>query len=107
MMSIKNRIEKLIVIVIEANSVFQHYMKNTKNGFIELEQTRVMWDPSPFTNDPTGIRLLEEIYRKINIQIEKTGEKPQGIALSVPGTLKNNNIIIRSSRLGILEHLDI
>lgn len=94
--------KKLIVTLLESTFVYQYIVRISSNLIVESIPLST-WDPTKYLTDRTGHRLAEEVYRKIKMQIDQHGIKPDGIAISLPGTLQNQTTILRSSRLGILE----
>lgn len=58
--------------------------------------------------DPKGIRLLEEVVRRLRYACDTTfQELPDLIVVSTPGTIQRNQIIARASRLGIIEPVNV
>jgi predicted NBD/HSP70 family sugar kinase len=65
------------------------------------------WDCSSYLDDQTGVRLAEEILRRLRLATDTLKHRPDVVALSMPGTLEGDTTVARSTRLGILEPLNI
>jgi glucokinase len=65
------------------------------------------WDPSKYLTDDDGIRLVEELIRRIRLAWKKSTKVSDGIVLTLPGTISRNQEIVSSSRLGIHKPLNI
>jgi glucokinase len=65
------------------------------------------WDPQPFLTDSKGLRLLEEIARRIQTLRSRTHEQVDFLAFTLPGTLEGVSTIDGSSRLGIYDLIDV
>jgi predicted NBD/HSP70 family sugar kinase len=97
----------LLVTAVEAFGVRHSVYRNTGGTWERHEIDNDRWDCSPYFTDPTGVRLMEEVVRRSRRIFGNLGEEPTAIALTLPGTLEGTTTIQRSTRLGILEPINI
>jgi predicted NBD/HSP70 family sugar kinase len=103
-----SRAEKLVLIVaVESVGAWNFAYRGSTEGLqtIPLENDR--WDCTPYFDDPSGLRLVEEIIRRCRTLIRSLGHQPDAIGLTMPGTIGGATTVERSTRLGILEPVDI
>lgn len=65
------------------------------------------WDTEPYLGDVDGMRLIEEIGRRVRSTAVSTGHEPDAVAVVMPGTIHQNSIIGRSTRLNIRTRVDL
>ena len=65
------------------------------------------WDCLKFTRFEGGIRLLDEILRRCQVIENQYNISCDGIALSIPGRLNGNSIVLSSTRLGITQQVNV
>ena len=86
----------------------RQYIVKRRAGLIDSEPEALpSWDPRKFLSDPRGLRLIEEVVRRLRELIPKLETQPEAVALSLPGTLEGTSICSGSSRLGIYETVDV
>lgn len=66
-----------------------------------------IWDPQPYTSDSSGRRLFEEVGRRCARAAAADGDDFIGVAISMPGTLKDSRQITTSSRLNVRNSIDV
>ena len=103
---------KIIYVVKLETSISSIHRIRTTGSPLEWSYDRVTRFSSAdciFKNqDENGIRLLEEIVRRLQYACDTTfKEYPDLIVVSTPGTIQKNQIIARASRLGITEPINV
>jgi predicted NBD/HSP70 family sugar kinase len=99
--------KELLIIGIEASIVTQVRATVRTPGVVP-EITRLpSWDPRPFSDDPTGRRLFEEVARHCKQVISSQKGAPPSLAITLPGSIQGTTLLSRSSRLGVMQPLDV
>jgi glucokinase len=99
--------KQLLVVVVESTGA-QHSTVHYKRGIAAIEQAHdTQWDCAQYFDDPTGVRLVEEIIRRSRVHIADSGQQPDAIAITLPGSIEDASRVARSTRLGILQPVDI
>ncbi len=92
--------QSLSILILETRQVTHHTISLGPNGEIDFLDKH-NWDPQNHLNDPSGQRFFDELSRQTTKFWGKKNFEPDGIAISMPGSLDNNQLIKSSSRLGI------
>lgn len=87
------------LICLEKEFCYMVFATVTNNGDINNIIKEVSWDPQPYI-EKTGVRLFEELSRRIKKNYSEY-VKLEKIIISMPGTIKENAIVVSSSRIGI------
>lgn len=90
----------IIVIILESTFVSQ-YILSLENNVVANKELISTWDPTSYLSDPSGRRLMEEAFRRVRQHLERF--KVKRVAISLPGTLQDDRVLLRSSRLGIYQ----
>ena len=100
--------EKTVLAVhIEADAV-KISLFRCKGSSLELVEGRgSSWDCKSFTVAGDGLRLFEEIGRRVARVIRTTQLQPALIAVGLPGVINGTCEITRSSRLGIFSAVNV
>lgn len=93
--------------VVEATSVRQHAFQWKGPILKPFQTTPTTWDCSPYLDDPGGLRLAEEIVRRTRSFASALSINPDAVAISLPGTLDGHKTVVRSTRLGIRDRLNV
>src|SRR6185436_3158187 len=94
----------LAVIAVEANGVHQ-VLLTCGDEIHVLNETR--WDCSTHLDDRSGMRLIEEVQRRLRKTLDEQKKTPAAVVLSLPGTIEGETKVLRSTRLGIIDGIDI
>lgn len=101
------RIVNASALVLQIEATFVNvYKVIIKEAEIQGEPLHIeSWDPQPYFSDRKGVRFFEEISRRTqNICLN---EQIDCLALTLPGTLDGVTTIEGSSRLGILDSVNV
>lgn len=96
-----------VVLAVETNFVIPAVVKVSGDTISDYGPKISKWDCSKYLDDRTGVRLVEELLRRTRILISSLGKIPDGIAVTLPGTLDGNSTVLRSTRLGIREPVNV
>jgi len=89
------------LVAVAESTYAQHEMITFGAGRIQGREACGQWDCSTFLNDPSGLRLAEEMVRRIR-PLSSDAEPPiDAVAVTLPGTLDGHETVLRSTRLGI------
>lgn len=92
------------LICLEKEFCYMMFATVTNNGDINNIVKDFQWNPQTYIEE-TGVRLFEEISRRIKKNFPKYSQLEK-IIISMPGTIKENAIVISSSRIGIRKRID-
>lgn len=97
----------LLVAAVEARSIRPAVFECHGDQLQRLVMSSADWDCSTFLGDSTGVRLVEEIGRRIRKARQELGRDIAYVGLSVPGTVDGTHTVVRSSRLNIRSPLNV
>lgn len=92
------------LICLEKEYCYVVFATLTNNGDIKEVISEFTWNLQRYIEE-TGVRLLEELCRKIRKNYPEYS-KLEKIIISMPGTIKENSVVISSSRIGIRKRID-
>jgi glucokinase len=92
-----------LILVLEASYVRQYAVRSARGAIDDLPTQLASWDPATFCDHPRGIRLIEEIVRRVRDLTPKIAPSPVAVAISLPGTVEGCSVVSGSSRLGIYD----
>ena len=95
----------ITVVLLEELEVKIYTCSTSQDNSIEI-LFKENWNPSKYLSDPNGQRLIEEIARRVRNHWKENNLNPEHVAISMPGTLQDENRLISSSRLGIRKPVD-
>lgn len=96
-----------VVIVVEATFVIQTVLSVSGSRIKKHSVQPFKWDCSKYLDDRCGTRLFEEILRRTHKILNDLERTPDGIAITLPGTLEGHSVVLRSTRLGIREPIEV
>lgn len=99
--------QHFLVTIVETTFVHQAIYKVADEEIVPVDGKSQTWDCSGFLDDKTGVRLFEELQRRTKTLISGANKKVDAIAISLPGTLNGETKVVRSTRLGIYDPIDI
>ncbi|WP_144118332.1 ROK family protein [Catellatospora sichuanensis] len=97
----------ILVAAAEATYVKQEVVELTPAGLQRIPIPPSSWDCTPFLTDPTGLRLAEEMVRRVRTLSGEIGKIFDNVVVTLPGTLESHTTVLRSTRLGIREAIDL
>jgi predicted NBD/HSP70 family sugar kinase len=97
----------ILVIAIESVGASTRIVVHDEKDNQLSEAAAEDWDCSQYFEDPSGLRLIEQVIRRSNVYISAAGRSPDAIAVTLPGSIADGATIVRSTRLGILEAINV
>jgi glucokinase len=102
------RANKLILVVaIESVGALQQTVQYASQTEEPQALDEHEWDCSRYFSDPTGLRLFEEVIRRVRTYMADSGRQPNAVVVTLPGSVKDAACIERSTRLSILHPIDV
>lgn len=71
------------------------------NGHCAIDPTQKKWSPKRLLTHPQGDALLDSVVARVQQFLDSTGTGIDALVLCVPGTIRDDEVIARSTRLGI------
>ena len=98
----------ILVLLVERTFITPAWVRIKDNATLDENYENQSWEcRSEYFESKSGDRLFDEILRKLNVFLGNRKELPDGIAISVPGTVEGSHKILSSKRLGIVSPIDV
>jgi len=97
----------LAVVNIESTGASLEILETRTGQSFDAVLGPVRWDTAPYLTGDDGLRLLEEVGRRVQIAADSRKIKLDALALVMPGTIRDGTTVGRSTRLRILKPLNV
>jgi predicted NBD/HSP70 family sugar kinase len=101
------RERSLLIFAVESTGVWQAAFRESDGALEPLTLPYDRWDCAPYCDDPSGLRLGEELIRRVKELFESLESKTDLVGITLPGTLTGTSKLERSTRLGVHQPLDL